>query len=125
MRVATLALLTAVALCLATATPANAQSVTVNPEAGDQAVEFLFRGSGFTPGERIGMRFTSPAGVPYILLNGEGREMFLTVAGDGTFSLIIVPVDLFVGAPAGLWRAEFCPSAGEFCQAGTFTIRVE
>jgi hypothetical protein len=125
MRAPLIGLLTVVVLCLSLVVTARAQSVTVEPAEGNQEATFLFRGSDFTPGDTIAMRFTSPAGDAYMLLDQEGRELFLTVAEDGTFSIEIVPVELFVGAPAGLWRAEFCPATGDFCLAGTFTIRVE
>ena len=125
MRAPLIGLLTGVVLCLSLVVTARAQSVTVGPAEGNQEATFVFRGSEFIPGDTISMRFTSPAGDAYMLLDQDGREFFLTVAEDGTFGLSIVPVELFVGAPAGLWLAEFCPSAGEFCLAGTFTIHVE
>ena len=118
-------LLAVAVLWAVVATPAVAQSVNVDPLDGDQEETFVFSGSGFAPGDSVTMHFTSPDGTPYILLADDGGELLLTVAEDGTFAISLVPVELFVGAPAGEWQAEFCPSSGEFCLAGTFSIRVD
>ena len=124
MRTPRAGLLVALLVAVVAAAPVAAQTVTVSLEDGDQDETFVFEGHGFAPDERVSMRFTAPDGQSFMLLDNHGDELVLTVAADGTFSIGVRPVEVFIGAPAGVWQAEFCPESGEFCLAGTFTIRV-
>ena len=99
---------------------ARAEEVSVAPGAGSQNDTFVVGGRGFRPGAQLEETFTAPNGTEYTTL-ASGLTPVVTVAGDGTFSVSIVPARDFPGILPGVWEAEFCYEDGT-CWEVNFTV---
>src|SRR5262249_2159580 len=121
MRLWVLALVTGLLLA-APARFVSAAELFVTPAHGNQYDRFVFEGYGFVPGDTVTVIFTAPNGVRYRLYDENDEEITLVVQADGSFTLTLLPVEAFQGAPFGTWEAAFYPSSGEFYYTGSFTI---
>lgn len=119
----TAAIVIAVIGLLAVAASASAGNgqVFVTPGHGNQYQTYIFEGAGFEPEELVDVTFISPDGRQIPLYVG-GVESYLIIQPDGTFALSMRPLDYLDGYPEGDWRAEFCPTRGEYCQVVEFVI---
>jgi hypothetical protein len=118
-----LALALAFALLGAVTVGVHAQTaaITVTPGGGNQFQTFTVAGTAFTPGTALTVTFVSPDGedFPYLALDGSNVVL---VAGDGTFSVTVVPAVDFAGARAGKWTARVCTADALTCWTQDFTV---